>query len=315
MDANPGAHVDRRTFLGQALASLLLLAAPRAHASGDSTFHRIYGDPALRERFFPFLQNIFHLYPEDRFHRLITELTAEHRTTEAVYRALLAELPGIKPLLGDLTYALPALRVQKAEMARQASELIGDAPVDGYVEIGTPGRYVASLQARVKMRGPVHLVHDAEPGFGPVDILERGGLRRVGGWLPLGDYDPLDSSVIGDASVDVVTNFIGFHHAPLQRLDGFIAGIHRVLRPGGCLLLREHDVVDATMDDIVALAHDVFNAGVMAPWEVNAREYRRFRSVQDWTALLSERGFRLEGEPRVQAGDPTDNNLLKFVKV
>ena len=30
-----------------------------------STFHRIYDDVKLRDKFFKFLQNIFHLYPED----------------------------------------------------------------------------------------------------------------------------------------------------------------------------------------------------------------------------------------------------------
>ncbi len=305
----------RRSFLG-AMAAWLCLDPTHAVASSSSRFHQIYDDPELRDRFFLFLQNIFHLYPEDRFQQLIIASVEAHAEDRAIYDALSSGLPGIKPWGADLTYALPALRKQKAEMARQttASLTAGDRPVDGYMEIGTPGRYVRSIQSEVPLQAPVFLLHEREPSYGPVDILERGSLWKVGDYLPLGTYEPVSSAEVPDASLDLITNFIGFHHCPPDQLGGFVDSLRRVLRPGGVLLLREHDVTTPVMDTFVALAHDVFNAGVGLTWAENAAELRHFRSIDGWQTLLAAHGFRVRTGGLLQPGDPTDNTLLQFVR-
>lgn len=287
-----------------------------AAPSSASTFHAVYDDVRQRDAFFQFLQNVFHLYPEDDFHQLIVDLTAAHAEDQAIYEALLADLPGIAPVGSQLTYALPALKKQKRVMAEQAAAFLADVErVDGYVEVGSKGRYIGSLSDRVPVEGPVFLLHEEAPGFGPVDMLERGQVRKVGTFVPMGNYDPVASSAIPDASIGVVSNLIGFHHCPEERLEGFVQGLRRVLRPGGRLLLREHDVVDPTMDHMVTLAHDVFNAGVGLTWGDNERQVRGFRSVADWTALLEGWGFKRSEAVRFQEHDPTKNAMLQFVKV
>ncbi|MEZ4237390.1 MAG: class I SAM-dependent methyltransferase [Myxococcota bacterium] len=309
--------VDRRALL-QGFASLLALWAAPARAEAASSFHRVYDDVALRDRFFLFLQNVFHLYPEAEFHQAIIEITAQHADDHAIYEALQARLQRIAPLGSALTYALPALNKQKAEMARQAAALLTGpgkpTRYDGYVEIGSTGRYVDPLRKAAPITGKVTLVNDIAPGYGPVDLLERGRVRKVGRFVPLGDYDPVPAEVLPDGSVDLVSSFIGFHHCPADRLEGFVASVHRVLRPGGRLLLREHDVGDGTMDTFVALAHDVFNAGVEVSWTDNAQQVRGFRSVADWTATLEGWGFRREDGAELQDHDPTDNTLVSFVR-
>ena len=308
--------MDRRTLL-KTLVAALMIRPDRAWGldalaggAGPSNFAAIYGDPVLRERFRPFLENVFHLYPEDRFHALITKLTREQASDEAIYRALQTELPTIEPMLADLTYAVPALRKQKAEMSRQALEFVGrGATARGYVEIGTTGRYLSDLRRHMSIEGPIWIVNDAAPGYGPVDVLERGGFLPLGEFLPLA-YGPL---VVPEASVDLVTNFIGFHHCPDSRLDMFVSTIRRVLRPGARLLLRDHDVDDATMWSLVALAHDVFNAGVGLSWDDNRRQVRRFRSIRTWTEYLGAHGFRVSPRTLAQDGDPTRNLMLEFV--
>jgi hypothetical protein len=78
------------------------------------------------DAFYRFLQNIYHLFPEDRFHALIQEACRAHRDDEAIYRYLQHHLKSIKPALADLTYALPALAQQKKEMGgRRASSSPG----------------------------------------------------------------------------------------------------------------------------------------------------------------------------------------------
>ena len=307
--------VDRRSLLVRLLGSFLLGLGRPALGSVPSTFHFVYDDPGMRDRFFLFLQNVFHLYPEAEFHQLIIDLCAAHADDRTIYEQLQAKLAGIAPFASSLTYAVPALTKQKEEMAAQAAALLsGRTAIDGYVEIGTTGRYVTPLKQLLPLSGPVTLVNDVEPGFGPVDLLERGRIRRMGQFVPIGDYDPIDPALVPDASVDLVSSFIGFHHCPAERLDGFLDSVHRVLRPAGHLIVREHDVEDAAMDAFVALAHDVFNAGVDIPWEDNSAQIRGFRSVAAWTERLEAHGFRRQEGAVLQAHDPTDNTLVAFVR-
>jgi hypothetical protein len=308
-------HPTRRQLLSGALAAFAAAVALPARADGGSTFRRIYGDPALRKRFFPFLVNVFHLVPEDALDALIAECVAAHPDDPSIYRAIVDGLPAITPFAATLRYAIPALRVQKRVLGDQTAQLLGpDAEVDGYLELGTVGTYIEPLKQRVTVRGPVVLVTDAEPGYGPAEIAQRGTLRPNASYVPLGNYDPIPREAVPDASLDLATSYIGFHHAPLDRLEGIVESVHRVLRPGGKLIVREHDVVDDDIHEIVALAHDVFNAGTYVTVDRNEAELRHFRSVEAWTTFYDGFGLRRAEGHALQDGDPTDNALVCFVK-
>jgi hypothetical protein len=302
---------------GRSFASVADTATiPNPTAPGAATnFRTVYSDPKLRRRFYLFLQNVFHLYPEDRFHHLIAEVAARYDSDRETYEKLEERLPEIKPLFSQVTYALPALAKQKEEMARQTAELLGPPrTIRGYVEIGTPGRYVNGLKRRFRIEGAVFLLNDRAPGLSLEDIVERGQVKRSGQYVPLGNYDTLDAAGIPDASVDLITNFIGFHHAPLDRLDPFVASIRRALRPGGRLILRDHDVDGPEMNALVALAHDVFNVGVKLPWAANHEQIRNFTAVKHQVRYLTKMGFERGRGMRLQAGDPTRNTLMVFTR-
>jgi SAM-dependent methyltransferase len=185
------------------------------------------------------------------------------------------------------------------------------------MEIGTTGRYVGRLQSSITFAGDIVLLNAVEPTYSPVDIVERGQLSKIGRYVPLKDYLPITRAEVGDSTLDVVANFIGFHHSPPDRRDGFVDSVRRVLRPGGRLILRDHDVNSVEMNHMVALAHDVFNMGLGAPWDVNQREIRNFTSVNEISRYLESRGFRMLNlqRPLLQPGDPTHNALMDFVKV
>lgn len=286
-----------------------------SYAKPATEFRTVYGEVRTHDAFYRFLQNIYRLYPEDRFHTLIKDSCGRFDSDEAIYRHLQQQLPRIKPFHADLTYALPSLFKQKAEMARQTMELLGGAKsAQGYMEIGSTGRYISELRKHLEVRGPLVLVNDVAPGWSPVDIVERGGLRKIGSFVPLAGYAPLDAS-LPDGAFQLVTCYIGLHHCPLEKLDAFVASIVRVLAPGGTFILRDHDVVSEQMNTFVCLAHTVFNAGLGVPWGTNAAELRHFRPVADWIAYLGARGLRQEGPKLLQAHDPSDNVLLAFRKV
>jgi SAM-dependent methyltransferase len=301
-------------------------AAPRAEGKdgpqngdaigGSSNFKAVYGDPELRAAFLLFLANVYNLYPEDRFHKLIADVSAEQPSDRDIYRVVQGRLKEIRPILADVRLALPALARQKAEMASQTLELLGvRRKLDGYMEIGTTGRYISRLKSQVELKGDLVLVHSDAPGFSPTDIVERGQLGRIGRFVPLNDYAALASSAVPDASLDLITNFIGFHHSPPERLEPFMKSLHRALRPGGRMIVRDHDVDSPRMNRMVALAHDVFNLGLGTDWSVNQTELRRFTSLVQLDSQLAKAGFRRDPRALFQPGDPTRNALMVYLKV
>ena len=298
---------------------LVATQAP-AHSDGLPTnrtfspalFASVYNDEREADRFYAFLQNIFNVLPEDRLHTLIRTETAKHASNdEAIYRGVQAGLKSITPPLAMLTHALPSLATQKREMGRQVASLIGEKSLCDYVEIGTTGRYVRAMKKHLHLTGSVTLVHDVAPGMGPVDIVERGQLRKPGGFVSLNDYAPIALPAL---SADLVSCFVGLHHMAPAKLMPFLESIARITRPGGYFVVRDHDVTTPAMDAFVSLAHAVFNAGLGESWETNRKELRHFASIEDWIARIESVGFRHTGARLAQAGDPSDNLLLAFVR-
>src|SRR4051812_14516158 len=91
-----------------------------------SAFKTVFSNPKWSDEFYRFLQVIFHLYPEDKFHYLIAATSKEKNSDKDIYTTVQEKLPAIKPFLSELTLALPALRKQKKEMSRQVLQLLGD---------------------------------------------------------------------------------------------------------------------------------------------------------------------------------------------
>jgi FAD/FMN-containing dehydrogenase/uncharacterized membrane protein YhaH (DUF805 family)/SAM-dependent methyltransferase len=290
--------------------------APVVAVRGDNEFKAIFGDDVWSDRFFLFLQNVYGLYPADRFHDLIQQACRRHSKDEAIYRDIQGHLAEISPALAELRLALPALRKQKREMTRQTLELLGERrEFNGVLEIGSTGRYVSHFREHASGRGPIYLLNEVAPTMSPVDIVERGGLKIIGQHVPMGaDYAPITSDQIADDSLDLVTCFIGLHHAPLEARDGFVRSLWRVLRPGGVLIVRDHDVRDEPMRCLVSLVHTVFNVGLKVPWAVDEAEFRAFESLDFWTGYLGERGLTTDGVRLFQDHDPSKNGLMAFVK-
>lgn len=291
------------------------------NANDESTltdFHQVFGDVVLSDAFYRFLQNVFRTMPEDRLHHLIGESCKLHRSEEDIYRHLQREIRSIKPFAADLVYALPALFKQKAEMARQTLALLASlghrTSFNGYVEIGSKGRYYRGLAAALSLTGPQVFVDAEPPTYAPIDMLERGQVRLLGAHVGLAEFAPLPTSELADASFDLATCYIGLHHMSPETLLGFLNSVHRILRPGGIFIVRDHDVGTPQMRALVSLAHTVFNVGLGESWEVNQRELRYFESAPTWVERLDAAGFDDSRERLLQDNDPTNNTLFAFIK-
>jgi len=284
--------------------------------AGASNFRAIYLDPTLRAAFLQFLTHVYHLYPEGEFHAAIEEAARRGQSDREVYALVQKKLDELRPFLADIRYALPALARQKEEMSRETLALLGARRhIDGFMEIGSTGRYLGHLRRQTRISGDLVLLNTVAPTYSPIDIAERGGLRKIGRFVALDDYAPISPAKVADASLDVVANYIGFHHSPPARRDAFVRSVQRVLRPGGRLILRDHNVDSDQMNRMVALAHDVFNMGLDVPWQENQREIRNFTSLDDIIRALDALGLRrTRATPLFQSGDPTRNALIEFVK-
>jgi len=284
-------------------------------ANTTSEFKAVFNDTKWSDAFYRFLQVIFHLYPEDKFHQLIKEETAAGKTDEEIYKSVQTKLKSIKPFLSELTYALPALKKQKKEIVRQTLELLGGIKqINGYAEIGSTGRYISQLRKETKVTGPIYLINDLAPTNSPGDIMERGQLGKLGTFIDIDGYNPI-SNVIPDGSLDVVTCYIGLHHSPVAKLEGFVQSIYRIVRPGDAFVIRDHDVRSPEMATFVSLVHTVFNVGLNESWEFEQKDFKNFKPADEWAAIIGKAGFKDAGKRILQDKDPSDNTLMLFTKV
>src|SRR5262249_40010417 len=158
--------------------------------------HSVFGSVASFDAFYQFLQNVYHIYPEDRFQTLIKEACTKAADDESIYRYIQQHLVDIEPPLADVQYALPALKKQKEDMTRQTLELLQNRKtIRGYVEIGSTGRYISDWRRHVTVEDPIFIVNDVAPSNSPVDIAERGGLAKIGTFIPMGNYEPLSREI------------------------------------------------------------------------------------------------------------------------
>jgi SAM-dependent methyltransferase len=283
--------------------------------NSTSEFKTIFSDTKWSDEFYRFLQVVYHLYPEDKFHHLIASSSKEKNTDEEIYKVVQSGLPKIKPFLSELTFALPALKKQKKEMAQQVLTLLGTRrKINGYMEIGSTGRYISELRKHIDLSGKVFLTNDIAPNNSLADIFERGQIRKIGEFIPM-DYQPFSSSLIADESIDLVTCHIGLHHCRPEQMDAYIQSIHRILRKGGLFIIRDHDVRTPEMATFVSLVHTVFNLGLGVSWETDKQEFKSFKSIGEWSALITSFGFKDGGERILQDKDPSANTLISFAKL
>lgn len=287
-----------------------------AFAVAQSNFKHIYTNSKLKNSFYGFLKTVFNLYPEQEMHKLINDTTVKLADDKHIYEEVQSNLHKITPTLSTVRYALPALIKQKDEMAKETLTLLGEGGTyDGYLEIGSCGRYLDYLEEKVTIKGKRYYADGKEPGYAITEMLDRGQIAIGAKYIPLADYNTKYADVIPPASLDLVTIYIGFHHCPLELRTPFISSIRDTLRPGGKLILRDHDCDTDDQKTLVALAHDVFNLGTQETWEYNQSEIRNFYSLQFICGFVENIGFKFDKRTLFQEGDPTKNALMLFTKV
>ena len=284
--------------------------------SAGNNFQQIYLSLQLKSEFFKFLKNVFTLFPEEDFHKLIADAAAQKKNDEAIYLEVQSKLDDISPMFSSFRYTLPSLMKQKDEMAKQTLQLLGEGGTyNGYLEIGSSGRYLDYLEEKVNIEGERYYADGKKPGYAISEMVDRGQIKIGAKYIPLADYNTKYSDTIPKDSLDLATVYIGFHHCPLDLRIPFISSIRDTLRIGGKLILRDHDCDTEEQKVMVALAHDVFNMGTKESWSYNSTEVRNFYSLDFICNFVEQIGFKFDKRTLFQEGDPTKNALMMFTKL
>lgn len=272
-------------------------------------FSRVDGN---RDEMRDFLNHVFMQLNEKEFFALVDSIL-EDRTLndEQIYQVLYENISKAQPnSIWGIRQTLKALNSLKSELGDLTAQLVGQRPVNGYVEIGYPGRMTRPLKNRLSIQGPLYVIQDEER---LTDYVEAGFPRPYDFFVPLNDYEPISQNEIPTASVDLVCLYIGLHHAPEEKLDAFVDSIKRILRPGGSFILMDHDAYTHELQDFVDVVHSVFNAATGVELSENSQEIRNFHSLQYWINRVEAHGLVYDhSKPLVRQGDSTLNALIRF---
>ncbi len=284
-------------------------------AAPTHNFRAVFSNPKQRQEFAKFLNVIFLQLDEKKFFTLIDDIMKHAKNDDEIYRELFERIGEAKPgMLKTQMLALRSLSNLKQQMAGQVEKLMGRGKkVDGYMEIGYPGRFVRPFGKVLKMSGLQVVANDKEQAS---DYIQSGFPRPYHKFIPINDFDAIDKSRLANASVDMVSCLIGLHHTPPHKIKGFLQSIHRIIRPGGTLLIRDHDAKNYDLTKLVTVVHSVFNAATGVTPEEEKKECRNFQPLSHWTALLERNGFkRVSTTPLVVDKDPTLNGMIRFERV
>lgn len=280
-------------------------------------FKEIMASDASKKEFAGFLNVVLRRVDSDKFFALLEDILKYNDSHEEIYQELCKRLPEIMPsTLGGLGRILDSLSAIKEDLTTQAQELLPQdlRVINGLVEIGYPGRFVAGFQKHYDVKGKIVAMYE---GPSLTDYIQTGFPRPYDQFEKI-DYQKPSLANLADNSADVITCYVGLHHFPPDELDKFLKDVRRVLREGGHFLLVDHDVIDAKAMSMAHMAHMIFNAvnGVSLEEEMN--ELRNFQPMSYWQERLAANGldFAPEGPDvgMIRAGDPSRNRMVSFAK-
>jgi FAD/FMN-containing dehydrogenase len=196
----------------------------------------------------------------------------------------------------------------------QAAKASDGKHLEGVLEVASGGKHLSALRRHFKLSGLVRQIDD----FG-CQLAESGARwleSRVPARTAVADATRWDEQVFGSAadSIGLVTLYGGLSGLPPSRLPRCLEQLVRVVRPGGMVLLLEHDVETAHDGLEASLAVTVAFLCAGASWEASQAHPRAFRAAEEWSALMQAHGLVEAGARERIPRSPFGNVLLAFQK-
>lgn len=120
-----------------------------------------------------------------------------------------------------------------------------------------------------------------------------------------------------DNYFDLITCLMVLHHIPEENLSSILAEINRVMKPGGVLILREHDVKDNDQVELLNVMHDFYDyVWTDNPIEKKEQWDTNYKDNIEWTNLLKTNKFSLRDTPKLYVGDknPYATYMCSYIK-
>lgn len=300
-----------------------------------SPFRTVFDSNHLKVEFVKFLKTIFYQLDDKKVLEEMDKILSDpSKSDQKVYEELVSSIDTMRRKFPGLFYQLKALSVLQKGMGDQAAALLNNFRPEefhNYLEIYFR-RYFKTIQktAKLPLDGKVFAACD-HPHAGTIkEKIEAGaflGSYPYKGHVSLNDEDctdpetqpekthkPIGSEVL-DNETDLIACLGGLHHIPEERLEAFVDSMHKKLKPGSVLLLRDHNVTNSELHAIASVVHSFVNATNGVAWNVEKGEIRNFQNSEYWTRLLESRGFsRISSDNLVLKDDPTQNGMMAFVK-
>lgn len=282
-----------------------------------SYFKVIMQSEATKKEFAGFLERVLQRVDTDKFYALLEDVLSYNDTHAEIYKELCRRLPEIMPgSFGSLKRILQSLSSIKTDLGAQARSLLPRElkEINGLVEIGYPGRFIAGFKEHYKVTGAVVAVHEQQS---LTDYIQAGYPRPYQQFAPL-NYNKPNLSTLSDESADVITCYVGLHHFPEKELDAFLREVRRVLRKGGHFIIVDHDVTDENSMVMAHMAHTIFNAVTGVSLEEELTEVRNFQPMSYWQNRLAKHdlAYDINGADvaMIRSGDPSRNRMVSFAK-
>lgn len=115
-------------------------------------------------------------------------------------------------------------------------------------------------------------------------------------------------------SIDLVTAFVSFHH--IVDLDGAMKEITRVLKPGGSLIIREHNHDGSELlRSFLNLIHMFIAIRDHADCDLSAITSIKYRSSSEWTTYIESFGFKLHKTTTYEGNNPQKLYYASYTKL
>ena len=302
-----------------------------------STYRHVFTNQ--RQEFAQFLNTIFFQLDEKKVFEMMDDILADpNKTDDEVYSEITSRIGETKKrLLGFIPIApvlqafkaLPTVRTGMAKQVKKHMEGFEGSKFDSYLEISTR-RYGNAIQKEGGFKFKKMTAASDEVG---VSILKRFEVGALFSKYPFQEsvllndddcddytvetektYKPLDPK-IESSSVDMLAVLGGLHHIPEDRIEPFVQSMERVLKPGGVLLLRDHDASNPDVKALAAVVHSFVNAEEGLSLEAEKAEISNFQAESHFVAIMERNGFtRVDKQHLILPKDPTQNAMTAFVK-
>jgi FAD/FMN-containing dehydrogenase len=186
--------------------------------------------------------------------------------------------------------------------------------LEGMLEVASGGKQLSALRRHFRIDGLVRQIDNFGHQFadGGSGWLES----RMPARTAVGDAGQWDEQVLNNeaGSVDLVTLYGGLSGLPASQVTRCLAQLAKVVRPGGMVLLLEHDVETAHDGLEASLAVTLAYLCAGATWEASQAHPRAFRAADEWSGLMQEHGLLETGARERIPRTPFGDLLLAFQK-